>query len=133
MATNCLVCGRELWVGGGYKLCSAKCRKERERERERQSRGSKLTCRACGQKLPRYKHKFCSPACKRKYERQQAGKPLNCICGLPLEGGRRKFCSSACDRRDYKTRNREKIRERRRNDRAIVKAVRELGWLDEKP
>ena len=128
-----MICGRELWVGDGYKFCSTKCRDERRRERQRQERGGELTCRACGQKLPRYKHKFCSPACKRKYERQQAGKPLNCICGRPLEVRQQKFCSSACERKNYKSRNREKIRERNKNNRAIVRAVRELGWLDEKP
>ena len=108
----CLYCGKEFNTTSGSgrpkKYCSAECRYNADKDNKRIQYVGKReqVCRQCGKELPKFKTRFCSKECHRRYNCIKQGrinhdqilKKICPVCGKEFETWRSQklTCSPKC-------------------------------------
>lgn len=78
-SNTCQMCGKETRSSRVSKFCSDKCRNEQYNEKRRQktlTEKEKLRCITCGNKLPKYRTKFCSDKCLENHPKTKLKKVM---------------------------------------------------------
>ena len=120
----CQFCGKTFDSFRKSKYCSKECCRNADRENKRINYVGKREahCIQCGCELPKFKTRFCSKQCQRKWQAIKEGHDLNIellekccvICGKEFETfkSRKMTCSEECSKKLERQYDRKRDRER---------------------